>query len=429
MYLVGKIIEKCEYHSAGDWKPGSSGGRTIKIQQSDYSICGKRRLMDEILELQDAGLVKVTVWVVYGSDAGEVAFRLENLQEFYRIAREDAQEQGQRFLSKAELVADCRRQIMDELERGVRKDWIRKYYLWLLEKLDGIGSGKVPKDFAKMDSYVKCFRELDRIETPTYKRVFSKQSLGNSKLFESKETGLEKHIISVAKTFCSDVEPDMDDAAVLEQIYIKGYAQEMALKGPLKLNIFRKGEWHTANVGDFVYGTVLNTETLQHAEIDAESLNIRKIVTVENKANFVSMPYEKDTLYIFSHGYFSPLERNFLQKLENVLEGTSVMLSTVEGTSDQSEKATCGEVEYFHSGDLDYGGVKIFEYIRKHIFPKVQPMMMDAETFFKYESYAEPIGEETLKKLKETKVEGMQELIDLLVKTGKGIEQESFLVS
>lgn len=283
----------------------------MRIQQSDYTKCGKKQLMDEILALQDMGLLKVTVWVVYGSDAGEIAFHLENLPEFYHIARNDAEIQGETFFTKAELVEGCRRQISDELKSGVRKDWIRKYYLWLLEKLDSIGSGKIPKDFAKMNFYIKCFRELDRLEAPTYKRVFSKKSLGNSKLFENKELGLEKHIISVAKTFCTDVEIDMDDAAVLEQIYVKGYAQEMALKGPLKLKIFMDEKWYTANVGDFVYGTVLNTETLQHAEIDMKTLRIRKVVTVENKANFVSMPYKDDTLYIFSHGYFSPLERTF----------------------------------------------------------------------------------------------------------------------
>lgn len=414
MYLVQKIIEKCEYHSAGDWKSGSIGGRTMKIQQSDYSVCGKKKLMDEILELQDTELVKVTVWAVYGSDAGEIAFRLEDLPKFYQIAREDAQSQGKLFLSKAEQVEQCRKQIEGELAEGVRKDWIQKYYLRLLEKLDGIESGKIPKDFRKMDWYTKCFRGLDLLEKPMYKRVFSKQYLGNSKTFENRDMGLEKHIISVAKTFCGDVEADMDDAAVLEQIYIKGYAQEMALKGSMRLNIFMDGVWHTANIGDFVYGTVLNTETLQHAEIEEESLHIRKVVTVENKANFVSMPYREDTLYIFSHGYFSPLERAFLQKLKHALEKRDI--------------AESGEVEYFHSGDLDYGGVKIFEYIRKRIFPKLQPMMMNAETFWKYEKYAEPISSETLKKLKATKAEEMQELIDLMIETGKGIEQESFLI-
>ena len=32
---------------------------------------------------------------------------------------------------------------------------------------------------------------------------------------------------------------------------------------------------------------------------------IKKIITVENKANFAYMPYEKGTLILFCHGFFS----------------------------------------------------------------------------------------------------------------------------
>ena len=38
------------------------------------------------------------------------------------------------------------------------------------------------------------------------------------------------------------------------------------------------------------------------------------------------MPYEKGTLILFCHGFFSPLEREFLRELEGVLEqGTQDM--------------------------------------------------------------------------------------------------------
>lgn len=419
MYLVEKIIDKCEYHSAEDWKRGSVGNRTIDIQQSDYDNCGKTELLNEIWKLRDAGLIEIKnregAWASYNEPA-KVWFQLSNLPEFYRLAKEKAETQGKEFLTKAELVEQCYKLIADELARGVQKEWIRRYYQGLVEKLDGIGAGTISKDFEKMDLYIKCFRGVDSLDGPMYKRVFSKKYLGNSKLFENKEKRLDKYVISVAKTYCDDVEADMDDAAVLSQIYIKEYSQEMALKGPLKLNIFMNGKAYPADVSAFVYGAVLNTETLRQAEIDIGQLQIRKVVTVENKANFVSMPYEEHTLYIFSHGYFSPMERAFLQKLENALEN-------VRGESDSPK------IEYFHSGDLDYGGVKIFEYIKRRIFPKLRPMMMDVETFLKYENYSEPISGETWRKLKKTKVEGMQELINLMIETKKGIEQESFLIS
>ena len=120
------------------------------------------------------------------------------------------------------------------------------------------------------------------------------------------------------------------------------------------------------------------------------------------------MPYQPDTLYVFSHGYFSPLDREFLKKLRRALNGKPV--------------------EYFHSGDLDYGGVKIYEYIKKQILPDVQPLKMDVETFEKYASFAEPISKETMAKLQKTEIPDLQELIDKMIETGMGIEQESFLI-
>lgn len=357
MYLVRKIIEKCEYHSEKDWKPGSCGGRTMKIQQKDYSTCGKQELMQEIQILQAQHLITVTKWVVYGSDVGEIGYRLENLPDFYEIERQRTKSNSEGFQSKAELVERCYKQVADELTHGVNQNWIWEYYQSLLDKLEKIGKGKILNDFDKMELYVKCFRGLDEIVEPMYKRVFSKKYLGNSKIFEDKKIGLESQIIAVAKAFCEDVEPDMDDTAVLSQIYIKEYSQEMALKGPLKLNIFMNGKSYAADISTFVYGAVFNSETLQHADIDTSHMQIKKVVTVENKANFVSMPYAADTLYVFSHGYFSPLEKKFLQKLERELE---------KGNSIKNPEE---QVQYFHTGDLDYGGVKIFEYIKKIFSP------------------------------------------------------------
>lgn len=49
---------------------------------------------------------------------------------------------------------------------------------------------------------------------------------------------------------------------------------------------------------DNIYGTVLNTQTLEHSRPVGVS-GCRKIMTIENKANYESMPYEEGTFYIF----------------------------------------------------------------------------------------------------------------------------------
>ena len=78
------------------------------------------------------------------------------------------------------------------------------------------------------------------------------------------------------------------------------------------------------------------------------------MITVENKANYESMPYEEGTLIIYSHGYFSPDERAFLIQLERVLSGIHT---------------SCGTA-YLHTGDLDYGGVKTVSYTHLDVYKR-----------------------------------------------------------
>ena len=47
-----------------------------------------------------------------------------------------------------------------------------------------------------------------------------------------------------------------------------------------------------------IYGTILNTQTMEHARAYALS-GCKRIMTIENKANYEDMSYRKDTLYIF----------------------------------------------------------------------------------------------------------------------------------
>ena len=81
---------------------------------------------------------------------------------------------------------------------------------------------------------------------------------------------------------------------------------------------------------------------------------------IENKANYESMEYDPKVLYIFCHGYFSPKEIRFLQMLM---------------------KTAPNEIQCYHWGDMDYGGIQIFLYNEKNIFPNLIPWRMDAPSY------------------------------------------------
>ena len=80
--------------------------------------------------------------------------------------------------------------------------------------------------------------------------------------------------------------------------------------------------------------------------------SIKKIFTIENKANYEKQKFREGELYIYCHGFFSPKEVRFLKKITEVAK---------EGT------------RYCHWGDLDYGGIRIFQFNKKHVFPELVP--------------------------------------------------------
>ena len=95
--------------------------------------------------------------------------------------------------------------------------------------------------------------------------------------------------------------------------------------------------------------------------------------------------------------------------------------------TEKAGKCAAG-VEYYHTGDLDYGGVRIFKHIREHVFPKLQPLSMDAAQFDRYLDYGTDMEPSSWEKLKNVEEPLLQQLIDRILTTKKVIEQEVFLI-
>ena len=420
MYLLRKIIQQMERRDS-EWREGASGSRSLKNAGGQFYKDG--HTMDETareaLELEAAGLIRIK-WVpgYRGRDIESLTYRLEDSEKLYALYKE---KEDPDFCPRRVRVREYQDFLSGELA-GTGTLWIRRYYEALLHHSETEDAGEKLRRAMK---YRDCFRGLDELREPMFKRIFSMKYLRNSKTFEKE---LQNHVISSARKYCDEIEEEMDDTEVLCELYIQDYAQELMVKGPLNLLLRSdRGQSNSTGkqngrsdsggedagricLGGWKYGATLNTEMLNMAQAAAEQPGIRRVITIENKANFISAPFRCDTLYVFSHGYFSPKERAFLQKLEEVLRR-------------MPEK-----VKYYHSGDLDYGGIRIFQYIRAKIFPDLQPLMMDAETFRRYEKYAEPMEEQKLEKLKRICDPLFDGLIREMVRTGTGIEQEAFLI-
>ena len=136
---------------------------------------------------------------------------------------------------------------------------------------------------------------------------------------------------------------------------------------------------------------------------------IRRVMLIENKANYESMDFRADTLYIFCHGFFSPKEIKFLSTLtETAAENT----------------------EYLHWGDMDLGGIRIFLYNQKRLFPKLKPYRMDGEAYADALTAGAgiPLEKEKKEKLQKLDAGCLGELKELILENEMEIEQEAFML-
>lgn len=385
-YLLHRILDKIEGSSV-DWQDGASGNRSLKIQQEDFNRAGKSELLEEARRLEQCGLIQIK-WLEYGNDIEKIVYHLEQAGQFYELSG---------LIPKWKRIQE-ERQTLCKWSEQAQTGWLKAYYE---DQVASLEKGKQSPDLSKYgEQLFICLNALEKLKEPVYQRVFSVAVLGSTKVFENI---LRTRAVSILSAYHPDVDEAMNDKEILSQVYLEEYAQELSVKGNLKICLNGK----EISLADFCYGTVLNTETLRHAEIPCGQ-NIRKIITVENKANYVSMSYEEGTLIVFSHGFFSLLESEFLRRLLAVLP----------------------EVEFYHTGDLDYGGIRIFRHIRQHVCPQVRSLYMDADQYDRYIQYGYEMKPETLKKLES--MQGteplMEELIEHMLKGKMGIEQECFLI-
>lgn len=387
MQLIHLILEQYEHSTS--WNACFEGNKTYSTKKGYPETLKRGSFVEQAKELEEAGLIKIK-WINRGSDLEGFRYSFKSIPTFYEmVGRIPKYQKVKEIVNRA-----------TEARKEIHKIWIKRYIDDLIEIAQQGNIKKIPDS---QEQIYQCLFLIDTLEEPIFLRIFSKKALHDSKLFKEK---FESKIISIAKKFYSEVIVDsMSNKEILEQLFIDDYAQELSLKGSLRIKLTGNENW--IDLSAFPYGIVLNAQTLR-VVADIDGSKIRKVISIENKANYLSEPYQKNSLIVFSHGYYSPLEREFLKKLEKKLEDSTL---------------------YYHSGDLDYGGICIFQYIRKNIFPNLQPLNMNETIFREYlqGEMMEKMELETLEKLKKIKEPLLEELIQVILETKMQLEQEAFL--
>lgn len=297
-----------------------------------------------------------------------------------------------------------------KLQEDVSGSCLFAYCNHVLEQLNKGNTKELSK--AEDEEFLKCLKALADLKEPEWKRVFSskvfekKNDITPSKVFERIYQGA---VIEALK-YSPQYEEGMSDDEILAAHGILSYSQTLEWKGAVEYCMTdRNGTAIEKKIDTSLnyYGTVLNAQTLEHA-VPSLRNSVEKIIVIENKANYESMEYDPKVLYIFCHGYFSPKEVRFLQMLM---------------------KTAPNEIQCYHWGDMDYGGIQIFLYNEKNIFPNLTPWKMDV---LSYEDALKngkgiKLNSEKKKKLEALNAGQLEALKQCILESEMEIEQEMLI--
>ena len=297
-----------------------------------------------------------------------------------------------------------------KLQVDVSESCLSAYCDHVLEQLNKGNTKELSK--AEDEEFLKCLKALADLKEPEWKRVFSskvfekKNNITPSKVFERIYQGAAIEALKYSPQY----DEGMSDDEILAAHGILSYSQTLEWKGAVEYCLTdRNGTASEEKIdtSSNYYGTVLNAQTLEHA-VPTLRNDVEKIIVIENKANYESMEYDPKVLYIFCHGYFSPKEVRFLQMLM---------------------KTAPKEIQCYHWGDMDYGGIQIFLYNEKNIFPNLTPWKMDV---LSYEDALKngkgiKLNSEKKKKLEALNAGQLEALKQCILESEMEIEQEMLI--
>lgn len=385
------IIEKANVDS---YRAGRlHGEKHPRVDQSLLNeLGGMTNLLKQAEEMErDADLSKYIRfdWRDMAKDITKIHYSIEIIPLLCKKEGvEDFLEKQRKYIEKMETFLQ---QISDI-------EWLCLYCNSILEKLK---QGKIVKEMED-DNLFYCLKEIAELQNPVWKRIFSANILGNSKKFERE---YEKKVVGILRIYSQLADKEeMTDEEILKNHGILSYAQTLEWKGAV---VYQLDTGKAVDTSDLCYGTIINSQTLEHSKPTALP-HIRKIMTIENKANYENMTYDKDTLYIYCHGFFSPKEVKYLQELEKLADE---------------------HVEFYHWGDMDLGGIRIFLFNKEKIFPKLKPYKMNRESFCQTveKNAGIVLEEQKRKRLEEMDAGEVEELRKCILEYGVEIEQEMLL--
>jgi len=352
---------------------------------NEYRAEYKNELNEQCLSLKDSGYIDIK-WKKFqeGNIIEKVILNIEKLDSIYNHLKRNSRKDFENRTIEI-LLHYC----------GL-DNWLGNFTCQMKAKIEKNISIRRYLDIEDPETTHEVLYMLEKIinqqkEIP--RRVFSVQYFNDSKKLEK----LETRLIRIMTSF-GGFNADMDVLAQANIIKNPGY-------------VYMKGNVVISCSGEIIdlkklYGEIgLSTSLIENLEV--KSIGAKRVITIENLTTFHSY-ISKDDFVIYLGGYHNEVRRKFLVKLYK----------------------SCFDAEFFHWGDIDLGGFRIFNHLKSKTGIPFIPLYMDKSTLLKFKDYLKPIEDmryiDDLKKLLSQK-EYMEfyEVIAYMIENSVKLEQEA----
>ncbi len=238
--------------------------------------------------------------------------------------------------------------------------------------------------------------EIENNEEEILLRNFSKRKFRDSKLLENSANRLLKIFNEFGEITFSDF------GNLCSKHYIVKHNGYAYIKNGLRFKINNQ----IIDLDNLGVEFSFPDEAIKIMEI--LSINKTKVITIENLTTF---HYIKDNnaIIIYLGGYHNKIKRDLLQKIHNFKN----------------------DLEWYHIGDIDWGGFEIFLHLREKTHIDFKPLKMGIDELTVYKDECTPLTTEDKIRLnlllQNPKASIFYKTIEFMLKNGYKLEQESLL--
>jgi hypothetical protein len=304
-----------------------------------------------------------------------------------------------------EIDAICL-ELLDALDI-VHSEWAKHFFNDAYEAISqkrSIGN-RLPSEESERSDLIRAIRFIDQMgDIEILERVFSLQCFGDSKRFEKV---IRPRLVSVLSRYLDSAD-DSTDEVLLRQIGITKNPEQFDFCGSVSI-VFDSG---AVDFSHLRYGGSINTDDLQRGHLGI-SPQIDRVLSIENRANYIEYIYKQrseNELVVFHGGQFGPAKRKFLQAIATAMSAGS---------------------EWYHWGDIDYGGFSMLARLRREIKRDVLPYRMDKKELEQYSLLTAAVQPQYIEKLcslrQRDELGDCLSCIEYMIENRVKLEQEAML--